>query len=142
MKEKNKFACMIYQDVFERMSKTFDDETLGRVLRAAFDYGFTGKEPELESPVENYACGELTSTFDRNRDSYNKRSRDGQIATAIQYSASKDDLLERLAAIDPEMKPFEQNEIYQKWKKKLHVRYVGRIYQLEGADDELQEKDG
>lgn len=100
MKDRNTFACMIYNDTFERLSKTFDDESLGRVLRAAFNFGFTGEVPELESPVESYACGELIDTFKRNKESYNQQSIEGSINAHIQWAKTEADLKQRLAGIE------------------------------------------
>jgi len=100
MKDRNTFACMIYSDTFERLSKTFDDESLGRVLRAALNFGFTGELPELSSPVEDYACGELIDTFKRNKDSYNQQSIEGSINAHIQWAKSEADLKDRLSGIE------------------------------------------
>lgn len=120
MKEdKEKFACMIYPDVFDRLDTFFkSNESFGRILRAAMNYGFKDIPPALDDPTEQYACSELTSIFDRNRDSYNKRSRDGQIATAIQYATDAEDLTGRLKAIDENITNYEISQITQKWKKR------------------------
>jgi len=98
--DKENFACMIYADTFERLSSTFDDESLGRVLRAALNFGFTGEAPELEIPVEIYACGELVDTFKRNRESYNQQIIEGKINAHIGHAKSEQDLRNRLAGIE------------------------------------------
>ena len=99
MKDK-KYGCLIFEDVFERLNKTFDDESLGRVLRSALDYGFNGVVPELENPLEKYACSELTSTFDRNRESYNDSSTNGKIGNAMRYAVDLEDFKEKIKQIE------------------------------------------
>lgn len=98
--EDSKFACMIYSDTFERLSKAFNDESLGRVLRAALNFGFAGELPELSSPVEDYACGELIDAFRRNRESYDRKVMEGKINAHIKWAKSQEDLRERLSGIE------------------------------------------
>ena len=115
MKDKNTFACMIYNDTFERLSKTFNDDSLGRVLRAAFNYGFTGELPELEDPTESYACGELIDTFKRNKESYNQQSIEGSINASIQWAKTEADLRQRLAGIEG-ITSHEEFEAIKRWR--------------------------
>lgn len=96
----SKFGCIVYEDVFSRLDKRFDDQALGRIMRAAFTYGFFGVMPELKDPTEDYACADLMSVFDRNREAYDNRSRDGKINAAIKHAKSIEDLDERLSGID------------------------------------------
>lgn len=100
MSERNKFACYIYEDQFDRLSRTFNDESFGRIMRAAFEFGFNGVVPELESPIELYACGELMDSFKRNRESYDGKSIDGQINAAIRHAKNEEDLKRRLEGIE------------------------------------------
>lgn len=116
MKDRNRFACMIYEDIFKRLDRTFDDESLGRVLRAAINYGFTGEEPKLSSPVEEYACGELTDSFDRNKESYDQKSINGSINANILWAKNEEDLKNRLSGIE-NITQIEIHEAVRRFKK-------------------------
>lgn len=117
MSERNKFACYLYQDQFERLNETFDDATLGRILRAAFTFGFTGELVELSEPIEKYACRELTDSFARNRESYEQKSVDGSINAAIKYAKNEEDLKNRLAGIEG-ITSFQQFEAVKRFREK------------------------
>ena len=112
-----KFGCIMYEDVFTRLDEHFDDNALGRILRAAYRYGFWSELPNLSDGTEDYACSELMGVFDRNRDSYDKQSKDGQISAAIRYAKTEDDLIERLHGIEGIVN-HEIFEAKQKWKDK------------------------
>lgn len=112
-----RYGCIIFEDVFDRLDKTFDDEQLGRILRAAYNYGFNGVIPELTEPVEVYACSELQGIFDRNRESYDKQTIDGKVASAKRYAHSVDDLKDRLNEIDGLLE-HQKAQIVIDWKKK------------------------
>lgn len=99
MKDK-KYGCLIFEDVFDRLNDTFDNESFGRVLRAALNYGFNGVKPKLENPLERYACSELTSVFDRNRESYTDSSINGLIGSAMRYAVDLDDFKQRIKQIE------------------------------------------
>lgn len=116
MATEKKFGCIIYEDVFDRMDKTFNDEQLGRILRSALNYGFHAVIPELESPFEQYACSELQSIFDRNRESYVDASKSGSIGSAIRHAKTIDELDDRLASIDG-ITNFQIHEARKKWQE-------------------------
>lgn len=120
MKDK-KYGCLIFEDVFARLNETFSDESFGRVLKAALDYGFNGVVPELENPLERYACSELTSSFDRNRESYEDSSKNGQIGNAMRYSKDIDDFKHRIKQIDS-LTSHDQFELLQKFKERYPER--------------------
>ena len=117
MARETKYGCIIFEDVFDRLDKTFDDEQLGRILRAAYNYGFNGVVPELTEPVEIYACSELQSIFDRNRESYDKQTTEGKVAAAKRYAKTADSLKERLNEIDG-LTEYQKFEILRDWKDK------------------------
>lgn len=112
-----KYGCIIYEDVFDRLDSTFTDEELGRILRAAYTYGFHGVIPDLQSPIEKYACAELQSLFDRNKEGYDKQTRDGQIAAAKRYAKTEDDLKDRLEDIEG-LTNYEKMELVRDWRSK------------------------
>ena len=99
IKQQN-FANMIYEDTFQRLDRAFDDESFGRVLKAALKYSFTKEEPRLESDIERYACEELICAFERNKASYDQKIIDGKINAAIRWAADETDLERRLNEIE------------------------------------------
>lgn len=113
----NKFGCIVYEDVFNRLDKRLSDEALGRIFRAAYNYGFFGEIPQLTDPTEDYACADLMSVFDRNREAYEKQTRDGQISAAIKYAKTLEDLDERLTGIDG-LTSHDIFEIRNRWKSR------------------------
>lgn len=117
MSRDKKYGCILFEDVFNRLDKTFTDEQLGRILRSAYNYGFYGVIPELTDPVEAYACSELQGVFDRNRESYEKPILDGKINAAKRYAKTADQLKERLKDIDG-LTEHEKFEILRDWKNK------------------------
>lgn len=113
--KQNNFGCIMYEDVFKRLSNQFDNESLGRVLRSAFNYGFYEIPVDLNDRTEEFACGMLTDIFDRNKCSYDERVTQGRINASIQHAKSINDLDKRLQEFG--LAPHEISEARMRWRK-------------------------
>ena len=118
MKE-DRWGCIIYEDQFLRLDKTFSDDAFGRIMKAALRFGFSGadreKAEELEDPTEAFAAGMLQDSFKRNRESYEDQSANGSIGAAMKYARTVEDLRERLSSLG--LESIETARYVNKWKK-------------------------
>lgn len=99
MSEK-KYGCLIFEDQFERLDKVFSDAALGRVIRTALRTAYYGEINELEDGMEWYACDELITSFERNKNILVQSSLDGQVGNAMRYAKNLSNFKDRLEGID------------------------------------------
>lgn len=121
MKKEDRWGCIIFEDQFRRLDKTFSDDAFGRIMRAALNFGFYGKdkEEELKDPTEAFAAGWLQDSFKRNRESYEEQTVNGSIGAAMKYARDVEDLRERLTSIGL---PNSEAAMYViKWKKEHKI---------------------